>query len=612
MDNRCVVGTPPSASTPTRPVGSPCARASECSDGLCLSSPTIPDGYCSRTCGGDVVSSGDACPRGSDCFQINEVTSVCLDLCGAADGNCRAGYACTAAGSLRVCVPACKTDQDCSDDEACNTRSGACEAGGVRVPGKVGEACQQDSDCASQICIPDSAGKPRFPGGYCVKPCSAAEEDRPCAGQDGICVGIPRADGSKGFACLGGCGTSVDCRREYMCSADVDVQSPGGVGMCLPRCEYYDCDAGESCDATVGICTQGAPTSGPADVTFQDLGTVRVGPQEAEYATVSVQVTPQALSFSIIADSVDPRAKLVLMKMTAPNGQTVFDAANPLASGFKSVGGLVRGGGALLFPNAPRVTLVPGRYQMSWGSTLGTDVRFGVLQKNQTGVIQSATLPVVFWFTRNQFLNAQSARTNPAFQRALAGLASIYAGVGITVGPVTYLDIPGSRAADFAVIDDDDELDALFEVANDSNERAIHFFMSEQILPGEGGTILGASGGIPGPAAQPGFLHGGVAVALAFLDANVDIFAETMAHEAGHFLGLFHLSERSGRSHDPLLDTPECTTALDQNGDSRLDATECGSVGGYDNLMFWSSAAVPQRKLTNDQRFVLLRNPSVR
>jgi hypothetical protein len=84
-----------------------------------------------------------------------------------------------------------------------------------------------------------------------------------------------------------------------------------------------------------------------------------------------------------------------------------------------------------------------------------------------------------------------------------------------------------------------------------------------------------------------------------------------MAHEAGHFLGLYHTGERDGRSFDPLLDTPECPASADTNGDKLVSGQECTGKGN-DNLMFWTTAPVPQRRLTADQRFVLLRNPAVK
>jgi hypothetical protein len=112
------------------------------------------------------------------------------------------------------------------------------------------------------------------------------------------------------------------------------------------------------------------------------------------------------------------------------------------------------------------------------------------------------------------------------------------------------------------------------------------------------------------PRPTPGLQHAGVVVALAYLTTDPVVIGTTMAHEGGHFLGLFHTSERSGLAHDPLLDTPECTRADDANGDGRLDWNECTGKDTA-NLMFWSNGDVPQETLTNDQRFVLLRNPSI-
>jgi hypothetical protein len=558
-----------------------------------------------------VLSQGQACPAGAGCFQVSEATAVCLDLCGGADGDCRSGYACQLGGSSRACTPACKSDADCDEDEACNISTGECQQGRPRAPSPVGGPCQDNSDCVSQICLAEGADKPRFPGGYCVQPCSAAEENRPCSGQDGICVGLPRDDGTKGFACLGACRTGVDCRAEYMCSAEVAVQNGTGVGMCLPRCEHYNCDAGETCDTTVGICTPGGATSTEVEITYQDLGMVAVGPSETEFGTVAVNVAPGAVSFSIIADGVDPKAHFALMKVVAPGGQVVFDYFDPLVSGFLWRSGLTKGEGALVFPNAPRVPLVAGTYQVSWGTSVATSARMSALQKRQSGVVQAGSLPVVFWFTNNQYLNAQSARNNPAFQQAVATMSEIYRAVGITLGPVSYVDLTGTAAVEHAVIDQVEELTDLFSAANSSNEKAINFFMVDQLLLLEGGVLLGVAGGIPGPPAYPGLTRSGVAVALSYLEADVGVFAETMAHEGGHYLGLFHLSERGGDSHDPLLDTPECTATSDQNRDGAVTSSECAGRG-IDNLMFWGSAPVPQRKLTNDQRFVLLRNPTVR
>ncbi len=85
---------------------------------------------------------------------------------------------------------------------------------------------------------------------------------------------------------------------------------------------------------------------------------------------------------------------------------------------------------------------------------------------------------------------------------------------------------------------------------------------------------------------------------------------ETAAHEMGHFLGLFHTSEYTGSSHDPVVDTPECSGSRDVNGSGSLEVEECAGLGD-DNLMFWTpfnswmGIHPAQDVLTQDQRTVL-------
>jgi hypothetical protein len=594
-----------------RPVGSACATAMECNDGVCLSAASLPDGYCSKVCGGNVVSMGTSCPQGALCAQVSEAAAACLDVCGGASGECRTGYVCAPAGGQAVCVPRCKSDMDCSQATGCNLTSGLCEAG-ARQPGLIGAPCNADNQCAAGArCVTEAASNGVYPGGYCTRTCSAAEENKPCAGNDGVCVGLTDSAGAKGYICFRGCTTGVDCKRnEYVCSADATRLIDGDLGVCVPRCEHLQCSPGYSCDATVGLCTEGGMMSSTATVERVDLGAVTVGPQTGEFSPVSVNVPSGAVSFALVASPSAPQSTLVVpVKVTAPNGQVVFDYFDPLKTDFKQTT-FLNGPVGSLFPNSPRLTLVPGKYDFLIGAKPRATVKVDVLFKKQSGVPKGGTLPLVFWFTKQNYLNAQTAQTNANFQQVLAIFGQIYGAAGITLGPFTYLDIPGPAAQTYAVVDDLEKMSGLFATADSSDLKALHFFMIDQFSLDGGGTLLGLSGGIPGPPSYPGIAHGGVAVALAFLDKNVGVFAETMAHEGGHYLGLYHLGERDGLSFDPLLDTPECGIANDKNNDKLVDGDECAGKGA-DNLMFWGTARVPQRTLTNDQRFVLLRNPSV-
>ena len=80
--------------------------------------------------------------------------------------------------------------------------------------------------------------------------------------------------------------------------------------------------------------------------------------------------------------------------------------------------------------------------------------------------------------------------------------------------------------------------------------------------------LLGKAAGIPGSAGVQSAFNG-VLISLSghevyhHLDDN--LLAETIAHESGHFLGLFHTSESNGKLFDPLSDTPECPDSQDRD-----------------------------------------------
>jgi hypothetical protein len=104
----------------------PCASASECAEGLCVSFQS--DGihhYCTRRCNGDVCPAGFFCDeytyghtglafcrRGSRPAQPLPPTAPPRLPC-AADGECLAGLVCATSGGLRDCALPCVASKDC-------------------------------------------------------------------------------------------------------------------------------------------------------------------------------------------------------------------------------------------------------------------------------------------------------------------------------------------------------------------------------------------------------------------------------------------------------------------------------------------------------------------
>ncbi len=115
-------------------LGEPCAGASECVGGTCLSE--AGSGWPAGTCtypGCGLMGGGATCPTGGVCVDDlagDPAIGRCVDACtvGAMTG-CRPGYACVAltmGGTEGACQPAC-TAASCSGGRTCNPMTMLCE-----------------------------------------------------------------------------------------------------------------------------------------------------------------------------------------------------------------------------------------------------------------------------------------------------------------------------------------------------------------------------------------------------------------------------------------------------------------------------------------------------
>ncbi|MBN2801375.1 MAG: hypothetical protein JXX28_19695 [Deltaproteobacteria bacterium] len=276
--------------------------------------------------------------------------------------------------------------------------------------------------------------------------------------------------------------------------------------------------------------------------------------------TLDVDVTgEEAMLLTLQADD---GALVFVDQVTDPSGTVAFSATDAWNDASHSVTM-----GAYPFPTssinwpANGGSLTDGTWQIRLGTVdsayyyqPGTGVQVDVLLKDDPSM-SSGTLHV-------NLVYAGAAGTDEELARA-AGVATahweeIYGQIGIdlTFEEWEYdngaLPGPGlGNAEDF------------IQISTSTSTRSVNVVLVPSMVDGDG--IYGMAGGIPGalvPTDRSAVVISALTSSgpdLMFSAEEERIFAETMAHEVGHYLGLFHPVETSWDTWDSLGDTPECS-----------------------------------------------------
>ena len=444
-----------------------------------------------------------------------------------------------------------------------------------------GSACTRDADCQSGRCLTDELG---FPGGLCTVENCASRSD--CYGVGTACL----RGQFNGNLCIPLCSTDDDCRPGYDCVGS------GAGSYCYPAF---------AADALNPTCADEFVAA--ADVTATGVGIS----QRLDRHRISFSIDPGTTSFYVVAWS---RDHLVYPDvLTAPDGNAL--AMRDYASYLFTPTSLERVS-PLLFPGGPQFAswVQAGNYTLD----LGTDgpasapLCFAVMQEHDALDNDAAPpmhVDLNIYFAGATDLDASNAAADPDFAAMLQSFDQTYGQIGITAGTVRFYDVGGDVLETYRIIRDQDLVYQLVQLSRqpgssrDALLSANVFFI--QGFGGELSSVLGISTGIPGTAGVHGQPGAGLVFSSEYLREGTDgsgarLVGQVLAHELGHFLGLFHTSETAGFQYDPIDDTPTCPTIRDGN---------LAACDDYNNLMFPVASFRDRVDISPEQAQVIRANP---
>ncbi|MCA9529647.1 MAG: hypothetical protein KC543_05890, partial [Myxococcales bacterium] len=431
----------------------------------------------------------------------------------------------------------CVRDADCDGGDVCRRRASpvvyddlpvALRCGPRSVGAAPGERCAVGADCDRGLCVV---------AGTCVAAC-AADAD---------------------------CGAAARCRPVHV---KPDSSTTEITYACIPRFTLPP-------DIEV-------ETHADVPMTWNDPGTA----DDGRWATASIDL-PGGEGLYIAEPGCDTGAQVILLATRDTPSALFYDqyAVNQDVAGASvNPAGTYGVPTTMLIPNGPVPVPSSAGYTAGFWTHRREPVRLDVLR----GVRDGGVLNLDIFYVGAESLAPVAGTPPPQVAAALEDFAGLVRGAGITLGEVRHHEVSGilaMRMSRLSLADGTDDsypkLPELLSLSAGVPSPSLSLFLVETI-----DDLWGQAGAVTGPLGANGLAVSGVAIGVAGPLSTRHGLGHTMAHELGHFLGLFHTTERDGRVFEALPDTLVCPRSRDANRDGLLTWNECGGAGA-DNVMFW-------------------------
>lgn len=223
--------------------------------------------------------------------------------------------------------------------------------------------------------------------------------------------------------------------------------------------------------------------------------------------------------------------------------------------------------GTVLFPNHSRARVVEGQWKVridlfeknaekdstDFSLANNSSIDFQVIPAVAPTSTDQASLKLRFFMSGAGFWTKESVKTDQRFLVFLAHLQKIFDQISLKIEVSEIIDLPeGFRQ--LTPSQDLSHFEKVYGFQRTPFDGIDIFFTGDFKWVAKAPKLRASSSGVPG---EIGTGRGGCLVRIGPDDDLVfpDDIASHVAHEIGHYLGLFHTSDKASHAEDPLTDT---------------------------------------------------------